>query len=260
MKDVIENSCIFYLVNNNPIHLRRLQSSLQCLQSNFLNEYPYPIVFGYDDLSNEIKNNITQNLTAKHYFHKINFTIPDYPEEIKAQIPEFFKGHWDENAYFSIGYRHMCRYFAGEILKDPFFEKVNYLLRLDCDSYITDKLTFDIFQFVKDKKIKYATVGEKENELDYVIIGLKEFLHDFFKKDYKLPSINKTFDTHFELIDYKWFKDSPYLEFYNTIDDTGRIYTNRWGDAPIKYQGVNYFLDKNEIYIFDLPYKHGGDL
>jgi alpha 1,2-mannosyltransferase len=260
MSEIVQNSCIFYLVNNNQIHLSRLQSSLKCLNDNFLNKYPYPVVFGYDNLSDDIKYTISTWAPKNHFFRQLVFELPDYSTEIKNNIPEKFKGHWDENAYFSLGYRHMCRYFAGEMFKDSFFEKVNYFLRLDCDSYILEPLTYDPIRYMADNDIKYGTVGEKENELDYVIIGFKDFLLQFFDKEYTLPSVNKTYDTHFELVDYKWFKTSDYMKYYSAIDQTGKIFTNRWGDAPIKYQGVNYFVPKNKIHVFNIPYKHGGNL
>ena len=62
--------------------------------------------------------------------------MPDYPQEILSQIPEKFKGHWDENAFFSMGYRHMCRFFSGEIFKHPIMENYDNYLRLDTDSFI----------------------------------------------------------------------------------------------------------------------------
>ena len=191
----------------------------------------------------------------------MDFSVPQYySQDILDQIPEKFKGDWDENAFFSMGYRHMCRYFSGAIYKDPFFENVDYMLRIDCDSYFIDKLDYDIFKYVADNNIKYSSVAERENESDYVIIGLKEFLEKYFDDDYKMPSVNKTFDTHFELVNFKWFREEPYIKYFNEIDKTGNIFIRRWGDAPLKYQGVKYMLPEDQIHMFNLPYKHGGDL
>jgi len=258
---MISKSCIFYLVNNSPIHLKRLQNSLKCLQANFLDKTPYPVVFGHENLDEQTKNFIKQYAPEKSYFYNINFKIPNYSEEIKKQIPERFKGHWDESAYFSIGYRHMCHFFAGEIYNHQFFSNVKYLLRIDCDSYFTDRVPYDIFAKMDETKCVYGTVGE-ENDMDYVIDGLQNTCKLFFKDKYKTDiRYNGMYKTHFELVDLQWLKNSKYMHFFDFIDKTGNIYIKRWGDAPIKYQGIKNILDNKQIHIFEnLPYKHGGDL
>ena len=256
---MIPNSFIFYLVNNNVIHLKRLYDSLDCLNKNFLSTYPYTVVFGHEGLSEDTINEIKKHIHTPHHFYKLEFKIPNYTQHIVNQIPEKFKGHWDENAFFSMGYRHMCRFFAGEIFKDSFFDNVNYLLRIDCDSYFTGKIEKDIFKVMQDTKSVYASVGE-DTDMDYVVEGLHDFCDNHFNVKRNDIRYNGMYQTHFELVDFKWFKMREYLDFYNKIDETGNIYIKRWGDAPIKYQGVNRLLSKDQIHMFELPYKHGGDL
>jgi hypothetical protein len=74
---MVKNSCIFYLVNNNPIHLNRLYNSLQCLARNFLDRYPYPVVFGHEGLDQNTINKIKSHAPSNHFFHKIEFKLPD---------------------------------------------------------------------------------------------------------------------------------------------------------------------------------------
>lgn len=256
---MIKKSAIFYLVNNNPIHLRRLYSSLEQLKKNFLEKYNYPVVFGHEGLPDDVIASIKAVAPEKHYFHTVNFSMPDYPDEIKNAIPEKFKGHWDENAFFSIGYRHMCRFYAGSMYKDPFFDNVKYLMRLDCDSYFTDEVTEDIFQTMASNKCIYGHIGEEE-DMDYVIEGLNDHCTKYFGTSNPTVNPKGMYKTHFEVVDFQWFKDKEYTKYFNSIDETGNIYIKRWGDAPIKYQGVKYLVPSTKIYQFDLPYKHGGDL
>lgn len=256
---MVKNSCIFYLVNDNPIHIRRLYNSLECLQKNFLDEYPYPVVIGHEGISQTVIDNIKHYIKSEVYLYNVNLKMPDYTQEILNQIPERFKGHWDENAFFSIGYRHMCRFFSGEIYKDPFFEKVKYLLRLDCDSYFTNKVTYDIFKRMEETKSVYGTVGE-DTDMDYVVEGFGDVCMSYFKDSYNFSKPTTMFQTHFDLTDVQWIKNSDYMDFYDFIDSTGNIYIKRWGDAIIKYQGMVHTAGSG-IYLFsDLPYKHGGDL
>jgi FkbM family methyltransferase len=256
---IVPNSIIFYLVNNNPIHIKRLYDSLDCLQKNFLDEYPYPVVFGHEGISQAIIDTIKQKLNVKTYFYKIDFKVPDYSQEILKQIPERLKGHWDENAFFSMGYRHMCRFFSGEIYKDPFFEKVKFLLRLDCDSYFTKKVTYDIFKRMEDTGSVYGTVGE-DTDMDYVVEGFGDACMSYFKENYNFSKPVTMFQTHFDLTDVQWVRNSDYMDFYDFIDSTGNIYIKRWGDAVIKFQGMTHTAGSRIYRFSDIPYKHGGDL
>jgi len=154
----------------------------------------------------------------------------------------------------------MCRFFAGDMYNHEFFSNVKYLLRLDCDSYITDKVGFDFFKKMEETNAVYGMIGSRENEMDYVIEGLEDHLKKYFGKKYKHNDIHTTYDTHFELVDIQWFKSKAYMDYYESIEKTGNIYIKRWGDAPIKYQGVTQLCDPTRIYQFIFSYKHGGDL
>lgn len=256
--NLVDKCIIFYLVNNNEIHLRRLFNSLKLLKQNFLDRYPYPVVLGVEEISDDIKVKIKNIINTQVYFYNIKFELPNYADNIKEKIPLKFKGHWDKSAFFSLGYRHMCRFFAGDIFNQPFFSNVKYFMRMDCDSYFTGPINEDLFLTMHNKNLKYITTGEEE-DMDYVIEGLYSFCTNYFlnKKNIKY---NGMFKTHFEIIDFQWFKSGPYKQFFDEIDKTGNIYIKRWGDAPIRYQGINNLVVDKEIFTANIPYKHGGDI
>jgi len=156
MSNTIDKSIIFYLINNNPIHLNRLQNSLKLLKTNFLEKNPYPVVFGYENLSDETFNSIKNTLNTQTFFLKVNFDLPPYSRDIIDKIPDRFKGHWDENAFFSLGYRHMCRFYAGDVFNYDFFSNVKYFMRMDCDSYFTNNLIIDPFKVMQDNSYIYG--------------------------------------------------------------------------------------------------------
>jgi len=258
--DLIDNSIIFYLVNNNPIHIRRLFKSLDLLQKNYLNKFSYPVVFGHEALPQHIIDEIRSKINTKTYFLDITFKLPDYSNQILCQIPEKFKGHWDENAFFSMGYRHMCRFFAGDIFNYNFFDNVNYFMRMDCDSYFIENIEDDLFRTMQEGEYLYGTTGI-DRDMGYVIEGLPEFCKDYFGRDYNNDTVyNGMYKTHFELLDFKWFKVSRYKKLFDAIDQTGNIFIKRWGDAPIRYQGLSSLLVDKKILTLNIPYKHGGDL
>lgn len=259
---LVPNSIIFYLVNNDPVHLRRLYSSLECLKKNFLNKYAYPVVLGHEGIDQNVMDKITQLLDGNCHFYNVNFKLPDYSADITNKIPERFKGHWDEFAFFSLGYRHMCRFFAGDIFNHIFFNNVKYLLRLDCDSYFTDTIPTDFFKQMVINNYTYGFISEQV-DMDYVIEGLSDFCKTYFNSlDIYNDNIkyNGMYETNFEILNFQWFKNSEYKNFYNKIEQTGNIYIKRWGDAPIKYQGIKYLVPNSAIYKVSIPYKHGGDI
>jgi hypothetical protein len=256
---IVPKSIIFYLINDNPIHINRLLKSLDLLKTNFLDEYPYPVVFGYETLSQHVVDTIKSKLTTPVYFLRVNFTLPNYSQSIREKIPERFKGHWDENASFSMGYRHMCRFFAGDMFNYDFFSNVKYFMRADCDSYFIGKVKQDPFAYMMKNNLIYGTLGEEE-DMDYVIEGLPDACKLFFKDKYNTNAkYNGMYPTHFEIIDFQWFKSDSYRTFFNFIDTSGNIFIKRWGDAPIRYQGVKSLVPEDRIVTFELPYKHGGD-
>jgi hypothetical protein len=67
----------------------------------------------------------------------------------------------------------------------------------------------------------------------------------------------KMYYTNFEIGNIEWFKNSEYMNYFNEIDKSGGIYIHRWGDAPIKYLGVNMFMPPQSIFGFkDINYVH----
>ena len=66
-------------------------------------------------------------------------------------------------------------------------------------------------------------------------------------------------NTNFELGRNDWFMNSEYMNYFNKIDESGNIYIKRWGDAPIKYLGINLFCEPNKIVpIKGFVYQHGA--
>jgi len=258
---MVPKSCIYYLVYEHPIHLRRLEASLKLLSENFTKKNPYPIVFGHEGLSKEAKNFIRKAapIEVDIYFKQVDFSLPDYSEEILSKIPEKFvwDGIWDKNAFFSMGYRHMCRWFSGAMYLDPFFDKVDYVMRLDSDSYIIDNIKNDPFQVMKDKDAIYGWVDTFVDD-ENVIVGLNDFCQDIAPSDNDIQS-NLAYETNFFIQKCSWFKSDKWMNFFKPIDESGYIYSRRWGDAPIHYQGIKRLASEDKVIKIDIPYHHGGD-
>ena len=264
MSNIIPNSCIFFLIKNDPIHLNRFVECIDLLNENFLKKYPYPVVLGHEGISPSVLDFYKNKILSKTYTYHINFNLDRYSNEIKQQIPEKFKGHWDEGAFFSMGYRHMCHFFGGGIYTDPYFSNVEYLMRLDTDSYFNTELPFDLFEHAHKNNLIYTTFRENE-DLDYVCDGLfdcvKEFLmQNNLQTDFTDVKYNGTVETHIEISNFKQMRESKYLQMFNFIDNTGNIFIKRWGDANLKYFGTKLFFKDKSAFLenMDIGYSHGA--
>lgn len=127
-KDNYETAIVF-LLNNHTKDIFNFRKSIELLIKNYCSKFPTDIIcFHEPDFPESelyILKSILENLVSI-YFHKIEFQIPDYPKELLNKIPKYYPHPDFPNAQgFSIGYRHMCRFFAGEILNCRYYQNIN---------------------------------------------------------------------------------------------------------------------------------------
>lgn len=256
-------NCIVYLVRSSEDDLIDFNKSLSLLEKNLI---PFidnvDLVVFCEKSFEKFKSRVETQLDIKYQL--IEFNLPDYPKEILDNIPEFFPHPTHGNGPvawghpgFSMGYRHMCRFFSGEMYKFDVIKNYDYYLRLDTDSFIHTPLNYDIFEWAKENECYYGFIApavQQDNEK--VVEGLWDFVNQVYPNN--IPD-RLMFYTNFELGKVSWFLTSEYMNFYNYIDKSGGIYSRRWGDAPIKFLGINLFMNKqNIIPVQGFTYQHGA--
>lgn len=262
-------NAIVYLLNNHPKDINNFRSSISYLITNYLNYFPCELIFFHENNFPKTEINlITDALSALNFkfkFLEINFVLPAYKEEILKEIPEFFP-HPDfpECQGFSMGYRHMCRFFAGEIFKHKELQEYDFVWRLDTDSFILNNFGYDVFEKMSLNQAVYGYVNI-QNDHEGVIKNLWPFCEKYFLnvnkdgifKNNKDFHFRKVFYTNFEVFNMSWFKDADYQSFYNYIDESAGIYKYRWGDHVIRYIALNSLVDKSQLLFFnDIDYFH----
>ena len=158
-------NCIIYLVRSSDEDVEMLNQSLALLEENLLRFTSNTDVLVFvEDTFLDYKDKVQTNLDLKYYL--VEFDVPKYPKEIADQIPEFFPHPTHGNGPvawghpgFSMGYRHMCRFFSGEIYKQSVIRKYDYYLRLDTDSFIHTPLNYDIFTWAKNNHCDYGFIA-----------------------------------------------------------------------------------------------------
>ena len=256
-------NCILYLVRSSDDDLIDFNKSLELVEKNlvpFTNDVDL-LVFCEKSFEN-YKPKVKTNLNIR--YQTVNFELPLYDKEILANIPEFYPHPTHGNGPvawghpgFSLGYRHMCRFFSGHMYEFDIIKEYEYYLRLDTDSFIHTPINYDIFQWAKSNNCYYGYIAPAvQTDNQKVIEGLWEFVNDIYPN--RIPE-GMMFYTNFELGKVDWFLTSSYMEFYNNIDKSGGIYTKRWGDAPIKFLGINLFMKKENIKpVTGFTYQHGA--
>ena len=164
----------------------------------------------------------------------------------------------------TIGYRHMCRFHAKSIYEQPILVGLQYVWRLDDDSYVTRPISYDVFRLMQDRRILYG-FERVVDDLRSCVVGLWSAVNDYKRKrairsHFDLPR-DRIFWNNFELSDVDFWRSPEYRDYIDYIDRTGGIYYHRWGDAPIKTLAVTLFVPKNRTHHFkDIAYKHGRRL
>ena len=273
----MKKNCILYLVRSSVEDLLSLNKSLEFLEKNllpFVDKNTTDILLFHEASFEEykIKTKIIENIQT--IFIPIVFECPEMNIPFN-EIPEFYPhpthgngpiAYWHKG--FTMGYRHMCRFFIGWLYEQPIMNNYEYYLRLDTDSFILTPTNYDIFNWMKVNNVEYSFIRDAiQYDNPKVIINLWKTVKDWLQNNSiqtncqfnEIPE-GKMFYTNFELAKTSIFKEkSQYFTFYKFLDSTGGIFLYRWGDAPVKYIGVNLFVASEKIKpIHGFTYQHGA--
>lgn len=269
----MNKNCIIYLLRASDEDVQLFIQSIKSLEINFLPNNPVDILCFHENDLYEYINLINKSVDILIKFHEISFEVPSYNKHLN--IPNFFPHPTHGNGPiewghpgFPMGYRHMCRFYSGEVFNLPILKDYEYYMRMDNDSFILKNVNYNVFDYMKNNNKFYAYIAPAvQFDNPKVSEGLWEYSQQWYinnKENCILQPIvdipkYKMYYTNFEICHLNWFKNSLYLEYYKYIDKLGGIYTNRWGDAIIRYLGVNMLMDDNNKYpIHDIAYKHGA--
>lgn len=247
------NNKIIYLLRNSETDLQLFSKSIQKLKTNFLPNNNYPIVVFHEDIPLEKLNKIEEIYGVQFIIQNIAFEIPKFLDISKVPEKVMTK---------TVGYRHMCRFYSGTMYHQEILKGTDYYLRLDNDSFINSPVEYDIFEYMKKNNFVYGYHNILEDN-PQVVVGLWEAcsVYSQTRKTFKLANdipYPKIYYTNFEIAKFDWFLSPEYLDFYNFIDMLGGIYHHRWGDAPIKFLGIEMLLeDKFKHKFEDIGYTHG---
>ena len=183
----------------------------------------------------------------------VHFDIPHFID--RSLVPEIV-------CKKAIGYRHMCRFHAKLLYEQPIIARLQYLWRLDDDSFITSPVGYGVFKLMRDRRIQYGfRVVRIDSQI--CVLGLWEAVDVYAKERAITPKFQwpryQMFYNNFELSDLDVWRSRDYREYIEFIDRMGGIYYHRCGDAPIKSLAVTLLISDSRIHYFsDIAYEHQG--
>ena len=68
--------------------------------------------------------------------------------------------------------------------------------------------------------------------------------------------------SNFEISNLDWLRSQAYIDFFDTLDQDGGFFYERWGDAPVHSIAAGLLLDRDQIQFFDdigywhVPFTH----
>lgn len=164
----------------------------------------------------------------------------DHKNDVCKSLPEL--GHPD----WYLGYKRMCRFWFVDFWK--YLDNYQYILRIDEDVHVSDTCQ-DPIQFCQEHKLHYLSAYVMDEE-DHVIDGLSRFVKMKQEIIKKMPS------TCANVVEIPYYTKPESLNFIKTIDKTGCIFRNRWGDAPLMNVLIQKFTDPQK-YTFQWSGFHG---
>ena len=257
-------SVILYLARSSEHDVKDLLRSVTLLGRNFLRRFPYPvIVFVEKDFKDEWKELVIKKSRVNCRFETIQFEVPEFLADRK--FPEFVL-----EPKFTMGYRHMCRFFSGAVYSEPSLKDFDWYWRLDTDSFILKPVKYDLFRFMQDKGLQYGYTFITHDS-PVVTKGLWELTQKFMRQNnVNADGLNPFLDaesnwdlsiyyTNFEIASFDFWRSKEFQSYFDMIDRSGGIYEHRWGDTPIHLLAVSMFLPEAQKHCFtDIHYQHQG--
>lgn len=259
----MNKAAIIYMTRLNDLWL--LRHSLTFLYKNFNQTAEYPVLIFHDDLNEQAIRSLAQEIQKDLGY------IPKDVQFIAIKFETPASVSTDPNLYqppltqFRMGYRHMCRFFGGNVFNHPALKDYRYCWRLDSDSFILSPVVTDPFKHMETMGFKYAFLDRIDHDEAFACRGLWETTQDYMKINADIlkndvPAWNmEVYYTNFEIYDMDFFRGEAYQSYFNYIDSTNNIYYRRWGDHCIRFLGLSMFADPSEIWcVKDFCYQHGS--
>ncbi|TPX14056.1 uncharacterized protein E0L32_000450 [Thyridium curvatum] len=268
------NATFVTLARNSDVW--EIARSIRQVEDRFNRRYNYDWVFLNDKPFDATFKKVTSSLVSgKTHYGEIpheHWSFPDHIDQEKAQkVREDMK---QKKIIYgdSVSYRHMCRFESGFFFRQPLMMNYDYYWRVEPSVELFCDIHYDPFRLMKEQKKKYSFVlslYEYVETIPTLWDSTKKFIKNFpehivqdnamgFLSDDGGETYNHChFWSNFEVGDLNWLRSKAYTDFFESLDQDGGFFYERWGDAPVHSIAAGLLLRKDEIHFFnDIGYYH----
>lgn len=268
------NATFVTLARNSDVW--EIARSIRQIEDRFNRRYNYDWVFLNDKPFDATFKKITTSLVSgkTHYgeIPKEHWSFPPHIDQEKAKkVREDMKQR--KIIYGdSVSYRHMCRFESGFFFRQPLMMNYDYYWRVEPSVELFCDIHYDPFRFMKENGKKYSFVlslYEYVETIPTLWDSVKKFMTNhpehiaegnsmgFLSDDGGETYNHCHFWSNFEVGDLNWLRSQAYTDFFESLDQDGGFFYERWGDAPVHSIAAGLLLKKEEVHFFnDIAYYH----
>ncbi|KAK3339098.1 alpha-1,2 mannosyltransferase KTR1 [Neurospora tetraspora] len=253
-----------------------IAKSIRSVEDRFNRRYNYDWVFLNDKPFDDTFKKVTSSLVSgKTYYGEIPTEHWSFPPHIDQEKAKKVREDMRQRKIIygdSVSYRHMCRFESGFFFRQPLMMNYDYYWRVEPSVEFHCDIHYDPFRFMHENKKKYSFVLSLyeyfetiptlwdsvtkfiKNHPEHIAEGNSmAFLSDDGGKTY-----NKChFWSNFEIGSLNWLRSKAYTDYFESLDQDGGFFYERWGDAPVHSIAAGLMLKKEEIHFFnDIAYYH----
>ncbi|KAL2058311.1 hypothetical protein ABVK25_001037 [Lepraria finkii] len=253
-----------------------IADSIRQVEDRFNRNYHYDWVFLNDKEFDENFKKVTTALVSgtTHYgtIPKEHWSFPDFIDQDKAKKVREDMAERKIIYGDSVSYRHMCRFESGFFFRQPLMQNYEWYWRVEPSVKLYCDVGFDPFRVMAENKRKYSFVislYEYAETIPTIWDSAKKFMKQHpehiadgnsmkWLSDDEGESYNHChFWSNFEVGNLNWLRSDAYISFFETLDQDGGFFYERWGDAPVHSIAAGLLLKKEEVQFFDdIAYWH----
>jgi len=253
-----------------------LAKSIRHVEDRFNHNFHYDWVFlndkPFDATFKKVTTALASGNTKYGLIEDKHWSFPEWIDQNKAaEVREKMR---EAKVIYgdSVSYRHMCRYESGFFFRHPLMLDYEWYWRVEPSIELYCDVAYDPFRYMAENNKMYGFVlslYEYVETIPTLWDSVKKFMKNHpehiapqnsmkFLSDDTGTTYNRChFWSNFEIGNLNWLRSKPYMDYFESLDQDGGFFYERWGDAPVHSIAAGLLLNRTQIHFFeDIAYYH----
>ncbi|KAJ8612757.1 hypothetical protein CTAYLR_010390 [Chrysophaeum taylorii] len=148
----------------------------------------------------------------------------------------------------SLGYSHMCRFYAVQIFR--VLRSYAIIMRVDDDVFVLNRVPYDPFRLVWQRRGTVYAYGVTNREEHLAtaetfrpwLAERCEARRDAFCRETARDVVDRMYFNNIFVARVEWWNSAPVRAFLADVDASDGIYRYRWGDAPVQTAALKFLV------------------